>query len=189
MARYLRRLGWNVLTPELRPSNGSAPLEALAEQLSEFVNGRPLHGERLDFIGFSMGGLICRYYLQCMAGADRTDRFISIASPNHGTRIANLLPGSGMRQMRPGSGFLAALNANTAALEHVDCSVFMTPLDFIIVPSSSSVLPFARTYRFTIFSHVLMLYHPAVFRKLADVLSLPLQATGNGFSPGSGDVP
>lgn len=173
MARYLRRLGWNVLTPELRPSNGSAPLETLAEQLATFVSTHCGDSGRLDFIGFSMGGLICRYYLQCMGGAARTDRFISIASPDNGTHIAKLIPGAGMRQMRRGSTFLNDLNADVSTLKDVACSVLFTPMDFIIVPAVSSIVPFAEIYRLRIFSHVLMIYHPAVYRKLAALLETP----------------
>ena len=174
MARYLRQRGWNVLTPELRPSDGSAALEVLAAQLAAFIEAETVPSGRLDLIGFSMGGLICRYYLQRMGGAARADRFISIASPNHGTRVAQLLPGAGMKQMRPKSSFLEALNDDVSSLRHMACSVFYTSLDFVIVPASSSILPFASSTRFRILSHPLMLYHPAVYRKLAEVLLTPL---------------
>lgn len=171
MARYLQARGWTVLTPELRPSNGSAPLEVLADQLAEFIRTHTDPAERLDLIGFSMGGLICRYYLQCMGGASRTDRFISIAAPDHGTRIAQLLPGRGMAQMRPGSAFLQALNGDVSALRKLRCSALYTALDFIIVPAASSVVGFAAVTRFRIFSHPMMIYHPKVHRKLAQLLA------------------
>lgn len=170
MAAYLRRHDWKVLTPELMPSNGSLPLETMAAMLARFISDYTSPEERLDLVGFSMGGLICRYFLQNLGGAARTDRFVSIASPNRGTRIANLLPGAGMKQMRPGSPFLEALNKDASALDGIACTVFYTPFDFVIVPAASSVVPFAATVRFSIFSHVLMIYHPAVFNKLAQVL-------------------
>ncbi len=170
MARYLRRHGWHVLTPELRPSNGSAPLEQLAAQLATFIDAHTDRSERLDLVGFSMGGLVCRYYLQRLGGAARVDRFVSIASPNNGTRIARLLAGAGMRQMRPRSAFLENLNSDPESLCSVACTVILTPLDFIILPSASSRVPFATTHRVRVFSHVLMLYHPAVFRKLTQIL-------------------
>jgi triacylglycerol lipase len=170
MARYLRRRGWTVHTPELTPSNGTALLEDLAAQLATFIGIHAAPGERLDLIGFSMGGLICRYYLQNLGGAVRTDRFISIASPNNGTQVAKLLPGAGMRQMRPRSSFLEALNEDVSALQTVVCTVFYTPFDFVIVPSKSSLVPFANTKRFSVLSHVMMMYHPAVYRMLAEVL-------------------
>jgi len=159
-----------VHTPELSPSNGTAPLEELASQLAAFIDTHTMPEERIDLIGFSMGGLICRYFLQELGGAERTDHFVSIASPNNGTRIANLLPGAGMRQMRPQSSFLQALNGDVSALQTVACTIFYTPFDFVIVPASSSLVPFAKAKRFSVLSHVMMLYHPAVYRMLANVL-------------------
>ncbi len=170
MADFLRKRGRKVLTPVLLPSNGSLPMETLAAMLGQYLETTTRPDERLDLIGFSMGGLVCRYYLQRLGGHARTDRFISIASPNHGTAIARFLPGAGMRQMRPGSAFLRDLNSDLSALEHLKCSVLYTPFDGIILPARSSVMACAANNRMAIPGHPIMLYHPAVFRKIAALL-------------------
>jgi triacylglycerol lipase len=80
--------------------------------------------------------------------------------------------------MRIGSDFLQALNRDVSALETVDCTVFYTPFDFIIVPARSSLLPFADVRRFRIPFHALMIYHPAVYRAVAAVLAAPVRERG-----------
>ena len=174
MARYLTRRGWKVLMPLLRPSNGSAPIEKLAEDLKAFIDENTIANEQIDIIGFSMGGLISRYYLQFLEGAQRTERFISISTPHQGTRIACLFPGKGMHQMRPGSLFLQTLNKDLSSLVSISCTSIYTPLDLIILPAKSSLFPLAQTTRLLIPAHPLMIYHPKVFKTLTQILSSPI---------------
>lgn len=171
MANYLRRKGRTVLCPSILPSNGSAPIEQLAGILATFIADNIATDDRIDLVGFSMGGLVCRYYLQCLNGAARTDRFISIAAPNNGTRAAFLLPGAGIVQMRPGSPFLKMLNSDLSMLDGIACTVLYTPLDLIIIPSASSLMPSWRTVRFFAPAHPLMLYSSRVLATISQLLA------------------
>ncbi len=173
MAGYLRRHGWNVLRPAFLPANGSVPIEALAGRLSDYIATNTRPGERIDLVGFSMGGLVCRNYLQYLGGAARTDRFISIATPHAGTRVANWLPGAGMKQMRPGSAFLKELQQTAERLRPVACTAIYSDSDGIVAPASSAaVLPGARSIRMRLIpGHPLLLYHRKVHKKLAEILS------------------
>jgi pimeloyl-ACP methyl ester carboxylesterase len=61
-------------TVDLRPNDGRAPIAALGEQVCARADAvRAEHGcERIDLVGFSMGALACRYYLQrCGSGKRR----------------------------------------------------------------------------------------------------------------------
>jgi triacylglycerol lipase len=175
MAGYLRRKGWKVLRPALLPGDGSIPIENLSEMLTAYINEQTGPNERIDLVGFSMGGLVCRHFLQYKGGAKRTDRFISISTPHAGSLVAYLFSGAGMRQMRPGSAFLSSLNRDIAGLANVICSVLYTPIDLIIIPSKSSLLPGSLVQRFLLPGHPLMIYTPAVFRRVAALLSVPTQ--------------
>ena len=91
MARALQREGWTVLTPTLSPSGGQVGNEILAQQLSDFIETNVSHDTRCDLVGFSMGGIVCRYYLQRLGGVARVDHFVAISAPEHGTWWAKYL--------------------------------------------------------------------------------------------------
>ena len=94
-------------------------LEKLAEQLKAFVDERIEPEQRFDLVGYSMGGLVSRYYLQRLGGLRRVRRFITLAAPHNGSYMAYLLPNRGGEQMRPGSAFIEDLNRDVVMLEQV----------------------------------------------------------------------
>jgi triacylglycerol lipase len=138
MSKYLSARGFRPLAVDLTPSNGAVALEDLAAQLSAFVARELAPGESFDLVGFSMGGLVCRYYVQRLGGVERVGRLITISSPHRGTYWAHMTRSVGSLQMRPGSQFLRELNRDDATLEHVRHASIWTPLDLMILPASSS---------------------------------------------------
>jgi triacylglycerol lipase len=171
LSRHLRDLGWKVLTPSLRPSNGTESIEALAEQLYIYIHENTTCDERISLIGFSMGGLVCRYYLQRLNGLVKTDKLITISTPHQGTFAAYCLPGSGIKQMRPESAFLQNLNADITALQQLVFVSFYSPFDLIIIPARSSVIPFGRNHKVLALLHPLIVYHRSLLNKIVLVLA------------------
>jgi triacylglycerol lipase len=96
---------------DLDPNSGAASIEALARQVAEAADRLRQRSaeDRVDVVGFSMGALVTRYWIQRLGGAERVRRFISIAGPQQGTWLAHLSPLSGVREMRPGSATLRSL--------------------------------------------------------------------------------
>jgi triacylglycerol lipase len=137
IANQLRKTGRKVFTPSLEPANGSATLDTLAAQLAAFAD-REVPDGKFDLVGFSMGGLVSRYYVQRLGGLDRVGRFVTLATPHNGTVMAHLFRGAGHLQMRPGSSFLRDLDADADVLKRVGFTSLYTPLDTIIVPAKSS---------------------------------------------------
>lgn len=131
----------------LRPNDGSAPIESLARQVRDQAQRLCAeHGvPHLDLVGFSMGALTARYYLQRLGGVDRTRRFVSISGPQQGTHMARLSRLAGVRQMRPGSALIRDLQSDPEPWGHVQVHCIYTPFDLMIVPARSSVLPGARS--------------------------------------------
>lgn len=146
LARHLRACGREVLHPTLTPNGGHAPIEDLAAQLAKFI-AEKIPDRRFDLIGFSMGGLITRHYLQRLGGIGKIGCFVTMAAPHHGTHMARLATLPGWLQMRPGSAFLRDLASDAEMLRAVPFTSLYTPLDTIIVPSRSSEMPQARNVR------------------------------------------
>ncbi|ERN40801.1 putative acetyltransferase and hydrolase [Rubidibacter lacunae KORDI 51-2] len=155
MAAYLRDRGCSTHALDLTPNNGAARLEVLAQQVADRATRLP--AGPFDLVGFSMGGLIGRYYLQRLGGSRRVRRFISISAPNRGTWLAYLTHLPGCQQMRPQSQFLKDLNGDLAWLKQVETTVFWTPFDLMILPAWSSVLPGVTSTRLPVALHPCML--------------------------------
>jgi len=139
MKRRLERRGMECYVPKLRPADGRGGLAKLAEGLKRDIDGHFGGQERIAVVSFSMGGIVSRYYLQELGGAARCDLFVTIASPHHGTRVARFYPTQGAAEMRPGSEFLARLDASQDRLGDMPVVSYRTPLDLIIIPASSSI--------------------------------------------------
>lgn len=178
MERYLAKRGFTVHAIDLVPNDGRAPIEALAGQVEAFVEARIPAGSPLDLVGFSMGGVVSRYYLQRLGGLERVRRFVSISAPHHGTLTAHLRRLPGALQMRPNSAFLRDLDSDVRTLERIDVTSIWTPLDLMILPSDSSRLPVGREVLVAAPLHALMLHDPRSLRAVADALSAPLRARG-----------
>jgi triacylglycerol lipase len=170
LEKYLRAQGRVVFAPSLSPCTGYVPLEELAQQLAAYVDAR-IPGRKFDLVAFSMGGLVSRYYVQRLGGARRVEHFITMATPHHGTRLAWLHPGEGVRQMRPGSSFLQDLARDANTLRNVKFTSFYTPLDTVIVPAKSSAMPQARNIAMWATIHPSFLLEKRCLRAVSKVLA------------------
>jgi len=156
MVKYLKERGWDVHRFDVVPNTSVVGLDRLAQQIKTYVDQNFAPDQPIDLIGLSMGGLVSRYYVQRLGGLDKIQRFITIASPHHGTYMAYLLPFIGAIQMRPGSQFLADLNGDVQQLEKVKFSSLWTPYDFVIVPAQSSIMPVGTNIKLCVFPHAMM---------------------------------
>jgi len=166
MSKFLEKQGFRTFAPSLSPSTGKIGLDALARQLKTYIDENIPVRETFYLVGFSMGGLICRYYLQRLDGMKRVKRFISISAPHSGTRMASLLKNAGCRQMRPGSDFLKDLNSDVQRLEEVKVVSIWTPFDLSIRPAKSSHLPLGEELTIPVLLHPLMVRDKRVFKAI-----------------------
>ena len=169
LARHLRADGHEVLALDLRPNDGGADLEVLAQQVADFTKAK-LHGRRFDLVGFSMGGLVSRYYMQRLGGADHVDHFVTLAAPHHGTVLAGMSSMPGVQQMRPGSPFLRDLQRDEDCLKRVKFTTFYTPLDAVVVPGSSGEMPQAHNVRIWAPLHPSLILEKRCLRAVAEAL-------------------
>lgn len=158
----LENHGIKCLVPQLKPNDGRSGLDKLAADLKADIDAEFGPDERFAVVGFSMGGLVSRHYLQQLGGAERCDAFITISSPHHGTNMAHVFPGKGARQMQPGSDFLRSLEETEDTLGDMPVVSYRTPMDLIIVPANSSVWNRAENRSHNVVLHPLMLHTKSV---------------------------
>jgi triacylglycerol lipase len=138
LARHLNRAGHVCHVPSLKPCDARTGIPVLAEQLRRFVQDRLSDEERFVVVGFSMGAIISRYYLQELDGHRRCDGYFSIAGPHSGTVSAFLYPSKGVYQMRPQSTFLQTLDRSADRLKEIPVVCYWSPFDVMIRPLASA---------------------------------------------------
>jgi pimeloyl-ACP methyl ester carboxylesterase len=138
--RALRRRGFGVVH-SVNYSLFTGDLRSAARELAEHVERlREATGaDRVHVVGHSLGGVIARYYVQRLGGAEFVDTLVTLGSPHTGTNTAHLLPTPLARQLRPGSDVMAELAAPAP-----DCPtrfvVAWSRIDEMIVPQRNARL-------------------------------------------------
>ncbi|MGI0480141.1 esterase/lipase family protein [Geminocystis sp. CENA526] len=171
MASYFEKKGYKIYTIDLIPNLGTADLRDLAQQLKTYIDTQFLPQEKIILLGFSMGGLVTRYYLQRLNGLERIDRYISISAPNNGTNLAYTLPLEGIMQMRPNSEFLQDLNKDIKeTLGQIKSLILWTPFDAMIIPANSSLLSIGKEVNIPVLFHKWMLFDQRVYDEIDSFL-------------------
>src|SRR3954470_5166891 len=149
---------WGYIRPQLEAAGyrtfaidygnrATGDIATSARQLRDFVN-RVLAvtgASKVDIVGHSQGGMMPRYYIKNLGGADKVDDLIGLAPSNHGTTLP-LAGGSDppfgppCRQQAAGSDFLTALNAGDETPGAVDYTVVETKYDEVVTPYTSAFL-------------------------------------------------
>jgi pimeloyl-ACP methyl ester carboxylesterase len=140
LRRTLRRRGFGrVITLNYSPL--TQDIRSVAVQLSRLVEKtcEETGYERVHVIGHSLGGVIARYYVQCLGGDARVHTLCTLGSPHAGTHAAKLWPGGVVRQLRPGSDVMAEL-AEPAPGCKTRFVAFWSDMDQLIVPQSAAAI-------------------------------------------------
>lgn len=131
---------------DLIPTWGTASIATLGQTVIHEARAlAAAHGGPIDLVGFSMGALLSRWFVQRGGGKHVVRRFVSIAGPHHGTLSAWALPLAGPRDMRPNSALLRDLASDTDPWGAVEVHCVYTPYDVMILPATSAILPGARS--------------------------------------------
>jgi triacylglycerol lipase len=179
---FLQSRGFEVYSFDMIPSNGDVPLEVLAEQTANYIDRHFGNQQPIDLFGFSMGGIVSRYYLQRLNGLDRVQRLVTVSSPHNGTTMAEFSFVPGGRQMRVGSLFLQDLNRDIDRLAQVQFTSIWTPLDAIIVPAASSQVSVADNQKVMVPWHKLMVYDQRSLNAIAQAFEKPMQTKSTSIT-------
>jgi len=138
LRRALNRRGFGrVITLNYSPLSDDIP--RVARRLKSLVEKvrRETGYERVHVIGHSMGGLIARYYVQCLGGDQRVHSLVTLGTPHAGTLPAYLVPHSVVKQMRPDSPIVRELDAPTPGCRTRMVAIW-SDLDQMIVPQRNA---------------------------------------------------
>jgi len=167
-------IGIEYFAPTLKHSYGMTSIIDLTNILNELILEKYGLEEKLDILGFSMGGIICRYWLQKYNGYKRTRRFISIGSPHKGTFIAQLVPKfpfRGISEMKIKSNFLRELAKNDFFLNDIECINFFTFWDLMVFPSWWTNLNLGKKISVKVYKHRNLVRNKYVVDKLINVIA------------------
>lgn len=142
------------------PVGGTGDIAASARTLAAFVDtvraktGAP----KVDLVGHSQGGMMPRYYINFLGGADKVHTFVGLASSNYGSTIDGLITLAGLLGARgaldsgdtipalveqeQGSAFLDHLNQKPT-VPGVRYTVIESRRDEVVTPYTNAFLPAA----------------------------------------------
>lgn len=116
---------------------GAAAEEALARTGAASV----------DVVGYSAGGVAARLWVRDFGGANLARRVVTLGSPQHGTRLAELAVGTvpgrcptACQQLTPDSDLLRALNAGDETPDGPAFISIWTAVDDVVTPPDSARL-------------------------------------------------
>jgi len=142
--------------PTLKHYFGRVSIIDLAESLDELITKKYGNDREIDILGFSMGGIVARYWIKKFNGYLKTKRFISIGSPHRGTLTAQLVPKNllkGISEMKIYSSLLKELSEYDYLLKKIDCVSFYTRWDLMVFPGWRAILPIGKKYNLNIYKH------------------------------------
>lgn len=159
MSPALKSQGYCVFALNYGATNGvdaTGPVADSARQLAPFVEKvlASTGARKVDLVGHSQGGMMPRYYLGFIGGADKVNHLVGIAPSNHGTRglitptpdavpPATSVGGSNCQacaDQQAGSPFLTELNSIGDTVPGPAYTVISTTHDEVVTPYPSQFL-------------------------------------------------
>ena len=204
----LKSQGYCVFALNYGATNGvdaTGPVADSARQLAPFVEKvlASTGARKVDLVGHSQGGMMPRYYLGFLGGADKVNHLVGIAPSNHGTRglitptpdavpPATSVGGSNCQacaDQQAGSPFLTELNSIGDTVPGPAYTVISTSHDEVVTPYPSQFLagPAQQVTNITIqdkcpadvIDHDQAPNDPVTQRLVSDALGQPAGRPGN----------
>ncbi len=174
LIKLLDQTGIPILAPSLPHRFGRRSLIPLADQLGVYIHEAFGPDTSIDLLGFSMGGLICRIWLQKLGGAHRTNRFISVGTPHQGTFTAQLMPPwllPGVAEMKRASFLIKDLNSDLSSFKDITCISYFCFWDLMVLPGWRAVLPVGSRYAMPVLTHRQLISNSKALNILANALT------------------
>lgn len=193
IARLLEREGMYAIQlkfPMLGVGDMRDSAELLAEDVDATIEG--LGRGKVNLVGYSLGGLIARIYLQELGGHRHLGRAVFVGAPQDGvyTAYPACFTKAG-RQVIRGSGFMRDLNsASPCGCDEPKCLSIYLSRDVIILPSRSARLPCGYNMEMTwpVF-HWGLVFSPGVVHDAAEFLKGNVPRGASLDSPAAAEYP
>ena len=169
----LDELGIEYFAPTLKHEYGMTSIIELTNRFNELILAKYGLEKEIDVLGFSMGGIIGRYWITKLNGFKRTRRFITVGSPHKGTLTSQLVPKypfNGISEMKINSLFLKQLSKYDYLLNDVSCISFFTYWDIMVFPGWRANLNAGEKISLQIYKHKNLVRNPAAVKIIIDSL-------------------
>ena len=157
--------------PTLNHAFGMTSIVELANLMDQLIVEKYGLEQEIDILGFSMGGIIGRYWINKLNGHKRTKRFITIGSPHNGTLTSQLVPKypfRGISEMKINSSLLRDLANYDYFLNDIDCISFFTYWDLMVFPGWRAHLNVGEKISLNIFKHRNLVRNPAAVERIIE---------------------
>ena len=157
--------------PTLNHAFGMTSIVELTNLMDQLIVEKYGLEQEIDILGFSMGGIIGRYWINKFNGHKRTKRFITIGSPHNGTLTSQLVPKypfKGISEMKINSSLLRDLAKYDYYLNDIDCISFFTYWDLMVFPGWRANLNVGEKISLNIFKHRNLVRNPAAVERIIE---------------------
>ena len=148
--------GIEYFAPNLNHAYGMTSIVDLTILLNDLVLEKYGLRKEIDILGFSMGGIIGRYWIKKFNGYKRTRKFLTVGSPHNGTLAAQLVPKypfRGISEMKINSGLLRDLSKYNFLLKDIECISFFTYWDLMVFPGWRANLNTGEKISLKVYKH------------------------------------
>ncbi|MFI5504686.1 lipase family alpha/beta hydrolase [Corynebacterium kutscheri] len=157
----LRQAGYAVWAPDFG-NRSTQPVAESAAQIAAYIDAvlQVTGAEKVILVGHSQGGVLARFWMHHLGGAQKTHHLVCLAVPNHGTTpggiissltrtaqggrfIDNIIDtwfGPSGFELLDNSPLIEELNAHAETLNNVYYSCIATKSDVVISPPESCFL-------------------------------------------------
>ena len=169
----LDEIGIEYFAPTLEHEYGMTSIIELTNSLNDLILEKYGCEQELDILGFSMGGIIGRYWIKKFNGYKRTRKFITVGSPHNGTLTSQLVPKypfRGISEMKISSFLLRDLSKHDYLLKGINCISFFTYWDLMVFPGWRANLNLGEKISLKIYKHKNLVRNPEAVEKIIDKL-------------------
>ena len=172
----LKAFGWRQIY-SLNLSTYSKGIPDLAQEISQKIDSilKDSDFKKVDIVAHSLGGMIARYYIQCLEGHPKIRHCITLGTPHQGTLLAKIGLGKSIRDLKKTSLVMKKLNS-TPLPKSVKFTSLWSPFDTLVLPPKNSQFKNAKSFdhvkniKVEDAGHAGLLFSKRVFYHIANIL-------------------
>ncbi len=143
----------------------------VAQDLADHLERVSSGSESLDLVGHSLGGLLVRWYVQELGGAERVERLVTVATPHAGTKSARITPGPMRAALLPDNTVVRRLRQGRHRASGIEHTALVAGDDLMVTPvASAAAIEDARVRWFEGVGHNGMLFDAEVHQTVVEAL-------------------